>query len=77
MEAKKSLLLGSLEALGSIPSPASLHLGKPASLMGRTWRFWSGALGTEDLPGADLFTEPGCFGRSRKEDVIIVTLQNL
>lgn len=34
-------------------------------------------VGAEDLHGADLFTKLGCFGKSRKEDVIIITLQNL
>lgn len=34
-------------------------------------------VGAEDLRGADLLTKLGCFGKSRKEDVIIITLQNL
>ena len=77
-EAEKSLLLGSSEALGSVLAPTSVHLGKLASLVGWAWRLWFGDVGeTEDLRGADLFMKLGCFGRSRKEDVIIITLQNL
>lgn len=52
------------------PASPSVHLGKCFSLV-------EFPIYEVELHGADLFTKMGRFGKSRKENAIIITLQNL
>lgn len=69
MKGIESLLLGNPKAVGSAPLP-------PLSTWARV-SAWCFPIYEVELRGADLFTKMGRFGKSRKENAIIITLQNL
>lgn len=55
------------------PQPTSGPQGQCLSL----GEFPVQEVGAEDPRGADLFTKTGRIGKSGREDVVIITLQNL